>query len=193
MVSLRRAYINDTVLCGDRGFVVWAQDRDDLGQCFLDLAFLLPAQVSSFRFVVPWQLNIFLDFVGSHLCLLFGFPSPPLLPENPATEIHPDQSEFGDPGDGLVAHHPGPVPLLHRPHLRHQSGGGGDPVRSCSDHSLVSTSDVHILDIPQAQSVHTWTKTNVGVLVSLSSCQYNTGGTFGNIFRDIHHHFILDS
>ena len=55
--------VNVTVLCGDRGFVVWSQDKKYLGKCFLDLAFLLPAQVSSFRFVAhaSWQLNIFLD------------------------------------------------------------------------------------------------------------------------------------
>ena len=52
MVSVSRAYINDTVLCGDRGFVVWDQSRNDLGQCFQDLAFLLPAQV---KFFLNWM------------------------------------------------------------------------------------------------------------------------------------------
>ena len=66
-------------------------------------------------------------------------------------------------------------PSTPSPCLRHQSGGGGDPVRSCPDHCLVSPSDVHILDIPQTQSIHTRTKTYADVLVCLSSCQYNAG------------------
>ena len=76
-----------------------------------------------------------------------------------------DQLEFGHPGDGPVAHHPSAVPPHPRPRLRHQSGGGGDPVRSCSDHCLVPTSDVHILDIPQ--SIHTRTKTYAAFLCLL--------------------------
>ena len=141
MVSLRRAYINDTVLCGDRGFVVWARDRDDLGQCFLDLAFLLPAQVSSFRCdLLLMTIKHFSRHWGTSAYYL-GFQAPPLLPENPAptyrsTSWSVDQLEFGHPGDGPVAHHPSNDPLHPRPRLRHQSGSGGDPVQSCSDHCI---------------------------------------------------------
>ena len=38
------AYINTTVLCGQEGFVVWAEDGD-LGHCFQDLVLHIPAQV----------------------------------------------------------------------------------------------------------------------------------------------------
>ena len=70
-----------------------------------------------------------------------GFQAPPLLPENPAptyrsTSWSVDQLEFGHPGDGPVAHHPSNDPLHPRPRLRHQSGSGGDPVQSCSDHCI---------------------------------------------------------
>ena len=38
------AYINTTVLCGQEGFVGWAEDGD-LGHCFQDLVLHIPAQV----------------------------------------------------------------------------------------------------------------------------------------------------
>ena len=46
------AYINDTVLCGKKGFVIWDNETNSFGHCFQDLVLLIPTQVDN-------QKNIF--------------------------------------------------------------------------------------------------------------------------------------
>ena len=52
------AYINTTVLCGQEGFVVWAEDGD-LGHCFQDLVLHIPAQVILNRFELSTSDEIY--------------------------------------------------------------------------------------------------------------------------------------
>ena len=42
---MSKGYINDTVLCGERGFIVWDKTANNFGHCFQELCLLLPAQV----------------------------------------------------------------------------------------------------------------------------------------------------
>ena len=39
------SYINETVLCGEKGFTVWDAETNNFGHCFQDLVLTLPAQV----------------------------------------------------------------------------------------------------------------------------------------------------
>ena len=41
------AYINDTVLCGKKGFVIWDNETNNFGHCFQDLVLLIPTQVNT--------------------------------------------------------------------------------------------------------------------------------------------------
>ena len=41
------AYINDTVLCGKKGFVIWDNETNSFGHCFQDLVLLIPTQVDN--------------------------------------------------------------------------------------------------------------------------------------------------
>ena len=45
MIDFSNAFINQTNLCGESGFVVWDSEKQDFGNCFQDLAFVLPVQV----------------------------------------------------------------------------------------------------------------------------------------------------
>ena len=74
-----------------------------------------------------WQLNIFLDIEAPPPTIWASKPPHYFLrTQHPPTEVHPDQWISWS----LVT-------LVHpRPRLRHQSGSGGDPVQSCSDHCI---------------------------------------------------------
>lgn len=41
------AYVNETVLCGKDGFIIW-NDQNNFGNCFQDLILVIPSQVNSF-------------------------------------------------------------------------------------------------------------------------------------------------
>ena len=45
MTTFLESYINQTVLCGEKGFNVWDEETNNFGECFQDLLLILPAQV----------------------------------------------------------------------------------------------------------------------------------------------------
>ena len=50
-MNFLRSYVNATVLCGEEGFHLWDDETKNFGQCFQDLALILPAQVLALVYI----------------------------------------------------------------------------------------------------------------------------------------------
>ena len=68
MFDFYNAYINETNLCGEDGFVVWNSEKQDFGHCFQDLVFLLPAQVLQIQIEIetPALFQVFMGVISAY-------------------------------------------------------------------------------------------------------------------------------